>query len=386
MDVELEIEKLVANGEALARQEGKVVFISGALPQERVLATISERKKDYDRAILSKILVPSPHRCEPLCPFFGVCGGCSLQHLDSESQLFFKEQAFKETMQRIGGFTVDDHMCMLPSVGAQSWAYRSRTRFHVDVAHRRVGFLKRGSDTLVDISQCPVLCDSLNQLLNEKKDLLFEAARRRAAKGKRSRYIEIPAFAGDTEISLDSRAVLATVAKKTFWVNSQVFFQSNRFVLPAMVDFVQEHTRGPVIVDLYAGVGTFSAFVEGIHRQVVAVERDAGCLALARRNLRYTQFFPQSAESWLHAHKNHEISTLIADPPRGGLSDEVSDAIISLRPAIIIYVSCDSVTMARDCKRLVGSGYEIQQVQLFDLYPQTFHGESIVSLACRTKR
>lgn len=386
MDVELEIEKLVANGEALARQEGKVVFIPGALPHERVLVTIIEQKKDYDRAILSKILVSSPNRCEPLCSYYGICGGCSLQHLDAESQLFFKEQVFKETMQRIGGFTVDDHMCMLPSASAQSWAYRSRTRFHVDVAHRRAGFLKKGSDMLVDISQCPVLCDSLNQLLNEKRDLLFKAARRHAIKEKRSSYIEVPAFAGDTEISLDSRAVLVTVAKKTFWVNSQVFFQSNRFVLPAMVDFIQEHTRGPLIVDLYAGVGTFSAFVEGINRQVVAVEQDAGCLALARRNLRYTQFFPQSAESWLHMHKSDEISTLIVDPPRGGLSGEASEAIISSRPAIIIYISCDSVTMARDCKRLVGSGYEIQQVQLFDLYPQTFHIESIVSLAYKTKR
>lgn len=387
MEMRLGIEKLVSRGDGLARYEGKTIFVRGALPGETVIASVVEQKSDFDRAVVSEIVVASPDRVEPVCPHYGVCGGCDIQHMRTEAQSVHKEKVVKENLKRIGGFDADDPaggIRLLPVAAAKGWGYRTRVRFHVDIASGRAGFLARGSNELVDVWHCPVLCDSLNRLLDEKRPLLLKAARmRRATEGwqSRNRLTEVPAFAGDTQVSLSVREVAATVAGKTFWVDSNVFFQANRLVLPAMVDFVVSHISGPMVVDLYAGVGTFAAFAEESQRSVVAVERNKRCRELAARNLRRTEFFPMSAEHWVRTHRNRQVSTVIVDPPRTGLDSPVVEAIAFWKPEAIVYVSCDSVTQARDIKRFMQQGYAVKALQVFDLYPQTFHVETCVLLS-----
>ena len=226
-------------------------------------------------------------------------------------------------------------------------------------------------------------CDALNRLLGEKRPLLFKAAAmRRAREGwqQRSRYTEVPAFAGDTKVSLSETEVAVTISGKTLWVDANVFFQNNRCLSPKLVDCVAAQVEGSSIVDLYAGVGTFAAFVEHPQRKVVAVEQDHRCLNLARKHLRYTEFLTQSAEQFSRVYVDHQVDTVIVDPPRTGLDAQVVQTIASWKPQQIIYVSCDSVTLARDCRRFATIGYRAATLQVFDLYPQTSHIESVVTL------
>lgn len=386
MELRLEIEKLVSKGEGLARHDGKTIFVQGALPGETVLAEETELKSDFSRAETIEVLEPSPDRAVPACPHYGICGGCDLQHLSIEGQARLKGDIVKENLKRIGSVDVDDPtrgITVKPVVSGPGWNYRSRVRFHVDRSSGRCGFLGKKSSDLVDIRHCPILCDSLNRLLDEKRPLLLKAASMRlATEGwqRRKRYIEVPAFAGDTKVSLSETAVAVTVGEKTLWADSNVFFQNNRHLLPAVVSFVQEYVAGSTIVDLYAGVGTFSAFVEGPNRHVVAVERDEKCLSLAQRNLAHTEFFTQTAERWSRKNEEQRADTVIVDPPRAGLEARLVRTIASWEPKAIIYVSCDSVTLARDCRRFAEVGYRMHAMQVFDLYPQTSHIESAVVL------
>jgi 23S rRNA (uracil1939-C5)-methyltransferase len=382
MELRLEIEKMVSKGEGLARHEGKTVFVEGALPGETVLAEETTQKSDFSRAVTVEVIAPSEHRSVPACPHYGVCGGCDMQHASTESQVQFKQEFVKENLKRIGSIDIDDPEAdieLLEAVTGEGWGYRSRVRFHVDLENERCGFLGRGSKDLVDIHHCPILCDPLNRLLDEKRPLLLKAAAmRKATEGWQSKkpFVEVPAFAGDTKVSLSATEVSVVVEGKTLWADSNVFFQSNRQLLPAMTTFVAEHTVGDTVVDLYAGVGTFSAFVEREGRTVYAVERNKRCIDLAKKNLAYTEFVGQTAEHWSRMHKDIKVDTVIVDPPRTGLEASVVKTIGSWEPQAIVYISCDSVTLARDCKRFSEQGYRVKTVQVFDLYPQTSHVET----------
>lgn len=382
MVLELVIEKLVAKGDGLARHEGKAIFVSGALPGERVLATITEEKKDYARAEVFEVLEASLDRVVPACPYYGVCGGCDLQHLSSEAQAREKEKIVRENLTRIGRIDCED-ITVLPVAAADGWGYRSRVRLHADLEASQVGFLGRMSNDLVDIEHCPILCESLNRLLGEKRPLTFKAAAMRSATEawqSRNPYLQVPALAGDTQVSLSSSEVDMEVSGKTLWADSNVFFQGNRLVLPAMIDFVKTYTSGSEILDLYAGVGTFAAFVEGPRRKVIAVERDSRCRELAKKNAKATEFVAQPIEKWIRTQPGKKVDTVIVDPPRAGLENKVVKALAALNPASIVYVSCDSVTLARDCSRLYELGYKVDTLQVFDLYPQTSHVEAAVHL------
>jgi 23S rRNA (uracil1939-C5)-methyltransferase len=384
--IRLTIEKMVEGGDGFARNAGKTVFVTGALPSEEVMVKVVEDKGDFSRAVVEGFLRKSEDRVSPPCPYYELCGGCDLQHVRSESQSEYKVAICKENLKRIGGLDVDSAemaVQQLPVTTGDFWEYRSRVRFHVDIETGRAGFLARKSEELVDIASCPILCKSLNRLLGEKRPLLIKAAKmRRATEGwqRTKRYIEVPAFAGDKGLSLSSHEVSVEVCGKNFLVDSNVFFQSNRFVLPAMIDFVKNHISGNRIMDLYSGVGTFAAFVEGEGKSVIAVERDERCLELAKKNLHSTEFFTQSAEHWVRSRKGEKVSTVIVDPPRGGLDTTVVKALGLWRPKTIIYVSCNSVTLARDIKRFAEFGYRVRDFQVFDLYPQTSHVEMAVCL------
>ncbi len=384
--IQLTIEKLVEGGDGLARLDGKAVFVRQALPGETVLASIVEQKSDYCRAVVDQIIAPAPERVDPLCPYYADCGGCDLQHAATSAQTRWKEAACFENMRRIGGCDVsgDSELVVLPAATGPDWAYRTRARFHVDVAADKVGFLAAGSGKLIAIEECPVLSAGLNRLLAEKRSVLIKAAKmHKAMHGaqQRTAFIEVPAFEGDRGISLSNHVVTASVLNRSFSVDAQVFFQANRHVLPAMVEFVTSHAVGERVMDLYSGVGLFASFLQALGKSVVAVERDPRCLELARMNLtENVGFYSKSVEAYARSTTEH-FDTVVADPPRGGLDPSVVDAIVSYKPQAIIYVSCNSVTLARDVKRFSKAGYRPKVLQMFDMYPQTSHIETVVLLS-----
>lgn len=383
--VRLAIEKLVEGGDGLARLDGKAVFVRQALPGETVMASIVEQKHDYGRAVVDQIITAACERVEPPCPYYAECGGCDLQHAETSAQTRWKEAACFENLRRIGGCDVGSEpgLTVLPPAMGPNWAYRTRARFHVDLAEEKVGFLAAGSGKLIAIEECPVLSAGLNRLLGEKRSVLIKAAKmHKAMHGSQplTSFVEVPAFEGDRGISLSAHVVTASVLGRSFSVDAQVFFQANRHVLPAMVEFVTTHAVGERVMDLYSGVGLFASFLQAMGKSVVAVERDPRCLDLARLNLTdRVSFYNKSVEAYARTTKEH-FDTVVVDPPRGGLDASVIDAIVSYKPHSVIYVSCNSVTLARDVKRFSKAGYLPKVLRMFDMYPQTSHIETVMLL------
>ncbi len=378
--MQVTVEKLVQGGNGFARLDShKSIFIEGALPGERVEVTIDEEKKGYAKGRVKTILEASADRVVPPCPHWGVCGGCDLQHLASDKQPEAKQKMVMENLKRIGALSADSFVLGETSF-SKSWAYRSRARFHVDVGTREIGFLAKKSNVLVPIATCPVLVDSLNVEL-AKKDKILAAARKQmfSSQSRRGRYIEVNAFAGDKKVSFGDEVVLATVAGHPFYVTANVFFQSNLFMLPHLAAYVAHHVRGDLVMDLYSGVGTFSSFLAAKGRTLIAVERQKECLALAKRNVPGLLVYTDKVELWAKR-QGQQVDTVVVDPPRTGLEEALPSLIASWKPKRVIYVSCDSVTLGRDLQRFSQQRYTVQEVKVFDLYPQTFHQEVVAIL------
>ncbi|HKL58128.1 MAG TPA: TRAM domain-containing protein [Sphaerochaeta sp.] len=374
------IEKLVQGGSGFARLESnKSLFVEGALPGEVVEVVIFEEKKGYAKARVATIAHASIDRVEPPCPYWGVCGGCDLQHLASEKQPEAKQRMVLENLERIGSLPSDSFV-LAETASAQSWAYRSRVRFHVDMAKGEIGFLAKRSNSLVPIHTCPILVDDLNVEL-ARKDRIIEAARKQmfSSKVRKGKYIEVNAFAGDRKVSFGDEEVLTTVAGHPFHVTANVFFQSNQLLLPDLVHYVAEHAQGKVVMDLYSGVGTFSSFLAKQGRLLVAVEQQRECLALAKRNVPGLLVYSDKVELWAKK-QEQTVDTVVVDPPRTGLEEALPSLIASWKAKRVIYVSCDSVTLARDLQRFTQHGYTVVEVKVFDLYPQTFHQEVVAVL------
>ena len=376
----LRVERLVSQGLALAlSSEGKQVLVSDALPGELVDVVIEREHASYLMARATKIIEPSSRRIIPPCPYWGVCGGCDFQYAEGAYQGELKEAIVADALERTGGVKADSYVIEKQATDTL-WEYRSRARFFVDLHSKEVGFLGRLSNTLVPIEHCPVLVAPLNALLADPKRL-FDAARREmfANRIAKNGLVEVPAFADVEQAVLLDEEITVAVGPKHFVLTPTVFFQSNLFLLPAMGEYVSSLVVGERVMDLYSGVGTFASFVEETGRSVVAVERQKQCLAFARRNAPHATFYTEAAETWAKRQKMG-VDTVIVDPPRTGLDASLPSLMASWKPGRIIYVSCSEASLARDVKRLGHEGYTVRSLRLFDLYPQTFHIETIVSL------
>ncbi|MDD4301693.1 MAG: class I SAM-dependent RNA methyltransferase [Sphaerochaeta sp.] len=375
-----QIEKLIQGGAGLTTsEEGKRILVMDVLPGELVELGDSQEKAGYIRSTLKTILQASEERITPPCPYWGVCGGCDFQYAKDEAQGILKEGIVLDNIKRLGGIDSASFRTESLETGP-AWGYRNRVRFHVDIAERKVGFLGRKSKSLVPIDHCPILSDKLNALL-ENPDRLFKAARilMFSNKGGRSGFIEVPVFSGDDEVSLLDEVVKTTVGGHTFFVTASVFFQSNEYLIPALTSYVASHAVGDTVMDLYSGVGTFSAFLQQKGRRVIAVERQRQCLSLAKRHTPDCEFYSEPVERWAKERKD-SVDTVVVDPPRVGLDASLPSLIASWNSQRIIYVSCNSVTLGRDLQRFASEGYTLTQVKVFDLYPQTFHSEVVAIL------
>ena len=372
------IEKLASGAVGISRMNGKTVLVEGALPGENVEVQIIEEKKGYIMASSSEILEKSEMRVDPICPYYGICGGCDFQIVSEKDSAYLKEAIVKDNFTRIG------HIENLPEFESSAYGqfagYRSRCRVHVDLKTKKQGFLKKGTNELFDIDYCPALEGKLNKLLSEKGGKLFKEARSKMFENRVNRntgYAEVSLFSGDKEVSFGNNLVDINVAGVPYKVNANVFFQSNPRVLSELFAFVKENTIGDNIMDLYSGVGTFSALFEGSGKTVYAVERQKECLNLSRVNAPSAISFSDDVAIWGKKSGRH-VDTVIVDPPRVGLDKGVPEMIASWNPERIIYVSCNSVTAARDIPLF--DGYRIEKAKVFDFYPGSSHEEVAVVL------
>ena len=397
MSLQLHIEKLVYGGEGLSRLDGEVVFTPFVLPGEIVEAERTEARKHVQRARLLRVDAPSPDRMEPPCPVFGRCGGCQYQHAAYDAQLRFKRDILAETLRRVGKIEFDTAQIRIES--AEPLGYRNRAQFHFESG--RVGFREMNSRRLVAIEQCPISSPKINEIVAKLNRMVPDR--------------RWPGFVRSLEIFTDERQVQwnvlesdQPVAKRFFdWlaeevpgtvsgpleyavnedrfqVNGTSFFQVNRFLLPRLAALTIGEARGAVAWDLYAGAGLFSLALARRFERVMAVEagRSAGDLRHnAERAHSPVEVVGEQTEVFL-AKAKKAPDFVMADPPRAGLGKGVVGRLAELRPAALVVVACDPATLARDLAALQVV-YEIERITMVDLFPQTFHLETIVRLRMR---
>ena len=375
----LKIEKMISGCRGLGHEDGKTVIVDGALVGEEVEYTALSERKGVVEGEVKSVLSPSPLRIEPVCPLYGKCGGCSFQIVGERDSALLKEEIVKDNMLRVGG--LKELPPFLPPSYCDSRGYRIRCRVHVDLKTKIQGFLARSSNTLVEVGNCPLLENKLNALLSEKGGAIFKRARSLMFENRVNRntgFVEVPMFSGDREVSMDESRVNVTVGGIKYSVTSSVFFQSNPTILEEMLKFVKEHTVGDSIMDLYSGVGTFSALFNGEGKSVYAVEREKKCLALSRINAPSAISFTDDCALWAKKSGRH-VDTVIVDPPRVGLDRSVPPMIEAWKPERIIYVSCNPVTLSRDLSLF--AEYRPILAKVFDGYYGSEHVETVVLMS-----
>jgi 23S rRNA (uracil1939-C5)-methyltransferase len=381
--VTLKLDRVAFGGSALGRIEGVVVFVPFGVDGDEVTIEITEVKKNFCRARIEEILVPSPARVEAKCPYFTICGGCQYQHISYEHQLELKEKQVTESFERIGKVEAPPVGKMIPS--PLVYNYRGKAEFHIDFDDKgklRVGFIDEGGASPIDIERCDIVDETINDSMRKLRDEIASEERRIVE--KRNIFWSQNDF-------LAAPLIKREVKGKEFRVPYSGFFQTNLSLVDQLVDTVL--TMGDIdvsdtVYDCYCGTGLFSLFLAPRVKRVFGIEGDGQSVKCARANLRdheltNAKFFKGDVEQILRENVIKEkvsVDAVLLDPPRIGCAKKVLDAITKIRPAKIVYVSCDPVTQARDIRYLIERGFSLRELQPIDMFPQTKHIEVIALL------
>ncbi|MBC7925118.1 MAG: class I SAM-dependent RNA methyltransferase [Bryobacteraceae bacterium] len=388
--MQLTVEKLVYGGHGLSRLDGRVVLTPLVLPGEEITAEPVD--KLHARAI--HIDKPAPLRVAAPCPYFGICGGCHYQHAPYEYQLAQKVDILREVLRRVGRFEAPADINV---ISADPWGYRNRIQLHVEDG--QIGYLRMGSHSLCPVDKCPISSPRINEAIGVLNELVMER--------RWPEFISIiELFTNETEVQLNvletgkplarhffdwcaehlpgyaSGAIDCLAASERFRVGPRSFFQVNRFLVDALVDAaLSRATEGQQALDLYAGVGLFSLPLARRFGQVTAVEGSASGVADLRFNSERAGVSIEAIKAETSEYLTGLDTTpdfVLADPPRDGLGKNAVRELIRLRPKRLTILACDPATLARDLQGLLESGYQIEAMTLVDLFPQTYHLETIV--------
>lgn len=401
--------RLTYGGEAVGRlRDGRAVFVSFGLPGERVLVELVEEKARYARGRIVEVLEPATERIAPRCKHFGACGGCHYQHMPYEAQLTAKAKILEEQLSRIGHL---DQPTVKPAVGSpREWNYRNQVQFHLTEAGR-LGYVMHGdvsarSRQILGIEEChlpeapiaavwPQLAfdaDSDMQRveirLGSDDEILLALESASAAITEMeigSGLSVVHITQSDVVVLAGNDHVIMRVRDRAFRVSATSFFQVNTPVAEMMVEHVlnQLPSRLGTVLDVYCGVGLFSAFLAERCEALIGIEASPSACEDFAYNLDEfdnVELYEDAAERVLPA-LNVQAEAAIVDPPRAGLKRGVLDGIAKMGPSRLIYVSCNPATLARDARLLSEQGYHLLQATPFDLFPQTYHIESISVLS-----
>ncbi|MBC8125711.1 MAG: class I SAM-dependent RNA methyltransferase [Gloeobacteraceae cyanobacterium ES-bin-144] len=385
-EIELAIDSLTNLGSGVGRVDGWVVFVPFALPGETVRTRIYRNDKNCSHGDLIEVVVPSPDRVAPVCPLFGECGGCQYQHLDYQKQLDWKTRQVGELMKHMAGVVFPVNPCLSTE---QTWHYRSKITPHFDGPRDGVigaiGFLVNGQRfRLIDVPECTIAMNEINAAFPEIRANI----RAKAHTYKRGSTVLMRATQGRVESDFKATAV-ERVGELTFQFLAGDFFQNNPFILPAFTGYVAKQVAASgvrFLVDAYCGSGLFALTLAKHFDKVAGVEVSETSCEWARKNananhITNATFLTSSAEA-IFAEINFPAAetAVVIDPPRKGCTPEFIEQLVRFGPARVVYVSCDPATQVRDLKLLATAGYQLADVQPFDLFPHTRHLECVMTL------
>jgi 23S rRNA (uracil1939-C5)-methyltransferase len=432
--MKLRIEKSVYGGAGLGRASGteevfagKTVFTPLTLAGELIEAHVIEEKGGFFNAELDAVLEPSVLRTTPTCPYFGACGGCSYQHAVYAHQIEIKTAILRETLER----AQISNLPVIHTLSGKPWHYRNRIRLHLQTSPFALSYRERRSNRLLPVGECPIaapclekaidivtksgealglanLCDQVEFFANAGETSLLLSlfsgkpssnSSINLAKTCQSLQPELPQLSGAALFLAKAKqlpqpigtwgetALSYQAAEFNYQVGIGSFFQVNRFLIDALVEVVTSNRSGKLAWDLYAGVGLFSRALTANFERVIAVEAAPGSIADLGRNLQSAPHRALEATTHDFLAKQNPSKTppdlVVVDPPRAGLGPAVTALLAEIGPAQMVYVSCDPATLSRDLAALVRSGYDLQTITMVDMFPQTFHLESVAVLTRR---
>lgn len=417
--MKLRIEKCIYGGATLAREDGKAIFVPYTLPGELVEAHIAEDKRSFANAELDAVLEPAPERTSPPCEYFGQCGGCQYQHATYEQQREIKLSILRETLERAKLVALPD----ITPVYAEPFGYRNRVRLHIQRQPFALCYKKRSSHHNLPVTHCPIAaplieraiaetiqcanplvadCDEIEFFTNDSRSELLLSLWTRKRNGNvpnalkqfsESLREKLPALSGAviffTEKNQPEKKLAAwgessltyRAGEHAYKVSIGSFFQVNRFLVDSLLQLVTASHTGQIAWDLYAGVGLFSLPLRQQFEQVVSVEAAPSSSGDLRKNLASGKIAQSDTLEFLRRHRGEAPDLIVVDPPRSGLGGNVTTLLTKVRPKTIVYVSCDPATLSRDLHALVESGYRLTSMHMVDLFPQTFHLESVTVLS-----
>lgn len=346
--MKIKIEKLVYRGHGVGDAQGKKIFVPFSAPGDVLDVEIIDDHGTYADAQITNVIEPSSCRVNPACPVFGGCGACQWQHLSYECQIEWKRNILIETLNRIGKLNVSEDLVSPTLKSPNEWHYRNRIQLHVD-SKGQVGFYKAKSKEVVEFKECLIAEEDLNSKLNEMRDEL-----RHRNRGISLRNEEGPSF-------------------------SQINTAQNEQLKKILVEWLKEVPHDNVL-ELHAGSGNFTFSIASIARKVWASDIDGRAIRHAKDlkqqdNVSNIEFYCEPAYKTLKRY-NDPYDTLVLDPPRKGAAEAI-ESILSNMPISILYISCDPATLARDLGQLVFAGYKLKRVMPVDMFPQTYHIESV---------
>jgi len=426
--MKLTLEKPVYGGDCLAHisgpdgRTGKAVFVPLTLPGETVTAHIAEDKRSFAKAEVDEILAASLERVAPPCRHFGVCGGCSYQHAAYPAQIALKRQILAETLERAGVAVPAE----IETLEAEPWGYRNRIRLAF-TPEGRFGYRGRRSHSIVEIEECPIAAPVLLRIAQKVSDFLDEGPHpvaiyeaelftdldetkvlltlfcETSPASEAEAWLTALAAALPQEVAgirlqladgslspqilaaTGDRSIVYTAVEFPYRVDHGAFFQVNRLLVDAFVALAASDRSGETAWDMFAGVGLFARVLAANFAQVVAVESAPASLAALEHNLLGTTGRAVATTTVDFLRRNRQQrepgpDLIVLDPPRAGLGDETTSLLNAIGAPEMVYVSCDPVTLARDLRALTQERYKIEKVTLVDMFPQTFHLETVVHL------
>ncbi len=398
---EVRIERLVYGGEAMGRlPDGRAVFLHFAIPGELVRLRVVEEKPRYARAELVDVLEASARRVRPRCIHFTTCGGCHYQHMDYAAQVEAKLAILEEQLERIGGLKGTPIEAL---TSPEPWYYRNHIQFHL-TKEGKLGFQKAHSNQTFAIQECHLPEPGINRIwpqvdiepipglvrlsLRVGKDedlmLILESTQPQPLDFS---IEDLPISViqmgpGGNVVLAGSDQIQIQVLGRDFKVSAPSFFQVNTLQADAMVSYIMEALildQTMTVLDIYAGVGLFSAFLAPIVKNLAAIELSSQACEDFTANqdeFDHVSLYEASAARVLND-VSFDPDVIIMDPPREGLDAKTMRGVLNQGASQLVYVSCDPATLARDARRLVEGGYALGKLAMVDMFPQTYHIETI---------
>ena len=397
------IEKLDHFGRGITYINGKICFVDGALPGEDLKIKIVSETKKYSLADVDDYYTLSDDRCDVLCPYDNVCGGCNLLHLEFSKENEYKCMKVKEILKKFGNINEE---LVTETISDSEYNYRNKITLHCD--DNMLGYYRKGTKKIVSIDKCLLVDERINEVISVLNELIYdndidEVVIRVSNDsdeimvsiiGEVSNYEELQNIVDvlevNNEIVLGDNSIISNIGSKKYYVSSKSFFQVNKTLTEKLYNEVMDvvkTVKPKRVLDLYCGTGTIGIYISDVVDEVIGVDYSSSGISDAKKNsllnnVNNCSFICDKVENVIDSFNN--IDMIVVDPPRAGLDNKTIDNIKRINPKDLVYISCDPVTLGRDLK-LLSDMYDVAVVKPYNMFPKTYHVESVVVMVRKNK-